>query len=369
MKSTSLGTETMTGSADLPAFEWVDDAILPNTLWLPARAERMLVLNDVSEPTLATPEVAGWLADPATRIAAGGSNVVFATPRITQAVSIAASRWSSNPTHADTVELSVEAGMGLDALVRATTESGWYGLEALAEIPGTVGAAPMQNVGAYGTEIADRTRWVEVWDRRECCVERFARDACDFSYRRSRFKREPGRWLILRVGLCLSTTPPAGWPPVAYPGVDEAVSDWSARTGRARSTVSPAEYAEVITTVRRAKLPDWRGGWPGSAGSFFHNPVVASKVADRLSQQWPNMPRFDVPGGVKIPAGWLIETAGLMGHREGPVAVSSRHALVLEHHGGASGAAFLRFAESVRDRVEDETGIRLMIEPECVTDR
>ncbi len=369
MKSTSMGTETETGAAERPAFEWIDDAPLPNTLRLPAMAERMLMLNDVSEATLATPEVASWLAENDTRVAAGGSNVVFARPRIAQAAIITATDWSAVPTGASTIELSVEAGMGLDALVRATAERGWFGLEALAEIPGTVGAAPMQNVGAYGTEIADRTRWVEVWDRRERRIARFAREGCDFSYRSSLFKREPGRWLILRVGLRLSATPPADWPPVAYPGVDEAVVDWSARTGRARSVMSPAEYAEVITTVRLTKLPDWRQGWPGSAGSFFHNPVVAPDVADHLSRRWPHMPRFDVPAGVKIPAGWLIETAGLKGYREGSVAVSSRHALVLEHHGGASGAEFLRFAESVRDRVESETGVRLVVEPECVVDR
>ncbi|WP_322520503.1 FAD-binding protein [Guyparkeria halophila] len=367
MKSTSVGTQQVTDTAKRPAFEWVEDAPLPNTLRLPAWGERMLVLNDVSERTLTTPVVADWLADRATRVAAGGSNVVFATPRISQTVMIAACGWSIEPTDADTIDLSVEAGMGLDALVRATAESGWFGLEALAEIPGTVGAAPMQNVGAYGTEIAERTRWVEAWDRRERRVERFARDACDFSYRHSRFKREPGRWLILRVGLSLSTTPPADWPPVAYPGVDEAVRDWSAQSGRARSTMSPSEYAALITSVRRTKLPDWRRGWPGSAGSFFHNPIVTVEVADRLSGRWPDMPRFDVPGGVKIPAGWLIEAAGLKGHREGAVAVSLRHALVIEHHGGATGAEFLRFAESVRDRVEDVTGIRLVVEPECVS--
>ncbi|MFO7808694.1 FAD-binding protein [Guyparkeria sp.] len=368
MKSSSVGTESVAGAAERPTLEWVDDATLPNTLRLPARAGRLLVLNDVAEATMAMPEVAGWLADPDTRVAGGGSNVVFATPRISKAAIIKASGWSA--VHRDTgvIELSVEAGMGLDALVRATAGRGWFGLEALAEIPGTVGAAPMQNVGAYGTEIADRTRWVEVWDRRGRRIERFARDACDFSYRSSRFKREPGRWLILRVGLRLSATPPADWPPVTYPGLGEAVGEWSERTGRAPSAMSPAEYAEVITTVRLAKLPDWRGGWPGSAGSFFHNPVVAPEVATRLSRRWPDMPHFDVPGGVKVPAGWLIETAGLKGRREGAVAVSSRHALVLEHHGGASGAEFLRFAELVSDRVEDETGVRLVVEPECVNE-
>lgn len=352
-----------------PAFEWVERYPLTNTLRLPASAKRLLRLNDLSDATLATPVVADWLADAATRVVAGGSNVVFATPAIAQAVSVAADDWTASAAGDGRIDLSVEAGKGLDALVRETTARGWFGIEALAEIPGTVGAAPMQNVGAYGTEISDVTRWVEAWDRRERRIRRFDPDACDFAYRSSRFKREAGRWLILRIGLRLSTQAPADWPPVDYPGVEEAVDRWSRRTGREREAISPAEYAEVITAIRRAKLPDWREGWPGSAGSFFHNPIVSEHVAERLALRWPGMPRFPVVGGVKIPAGWLIETVGMKGYRDGPMAVSARHALVLEHHGGATGPEFLQFAESVRHRVAEVTGIELAIEPECVTRR
>ncbi len=353
--------------ATRPAFEWLGPCPLSNTLRLPAEAVRLLALNDVSEPTLRTPDVAEWLADPATRVVGGGSNVVFVTPRVPQAVRIDAADWRVTRSGDDWVDLSVEAGLGLDALVRETAARGWFGLEALAEIPGTVGAAPMQNVGAYGTEIADVTRWVEVWDRRERRIECLAPADCEFRYRGSRFKREAGRWVFLRVGLRLATRAPGDWPPVGYPGVGEAVGEWSRRTGRAPAAITPGEYAEVITTIRRAKLPDWRSGWPGSAGSFFHNPVVSIETAERLARRWPEMPRFPVADGMKIPAGWLIEAAGLKGHRDGPVGVSSRHALVLEHHGGASGELFQRFAEFVRRRVREETGIDLAIEPECVT--
>lgn len=352
-----------------PPVEWVESHPLTNTLRLPASAERLLRLDDLSEATLAAPAVADWLADPSTRVVAGGSNVVFATPTIARAVSVAADDWTASAAGDGRIDLSVEAGMGLDALVRETTARGWFGIEALAEIPGTVGAAPLQNVGAYGTEIADLARWVEAWDRRARRVVRFDREACGFAYRHSRFKREAGRWLILRLGLRLSTRKPADWPLMDYPGVKAAVDRWRRTTGRERAAMSPAEYADIIAAIRRAKLPDWRAGWPGSAGSFFHNPIVSEPLAERLVRRWPEMPRFPVDDGVKIPAGWLIEKAGLKGYRSGAVAISPRHALVLEHYGGATGAELLDFAEAVRRRVAEITGVVLTIEPECVGQR
>ncbi len=355
--------------ADRPAYQWVEHSPLPNTLRLPATAESLLVLGDVSEETLSAAGVADWLVDPATRVVGGGSNLVFVTARIDRAVRIAADRWTTAEADDGSIDVVVEAGMGLDVLVRETTRRGWFGLEALAEIPGTVGAAPMQNVGAYGREIADITRWVEAWDRQRRRLVVFPRDECAFGYRDSRFKHEAGRWLILRVGLRLSRHAPAGWPPLDYPGLDQAVRAWSERSHRDPTEISPADYADVITAVRLAKLPDWRGGLPGSAGSFFHNPVVSEREAERLARRWPSMPRFAVSDGVKIPAGWLIEASGLKGYRQGTMAVSPRHALVLEHHGGASGEEFLRFAESVRQRVAAETGIELRVEPECISER
>lgn len=349
-----------------PAWEWREDLPLENTLRLPACASRALILNRLDTPTLEQPEVAGWLADPATRVLGGGSNVVFVCPRLEQTAHVAAANWWVERQTADRVDLVAEGGMGLDRLVRETADRYWFGLEALAEIPGTVGAAPMQNVGAYGVELGDRVRWVEAWDRNARCVRHLGRDDCRFGYRSSRFKTEAGRWLILRVGLTLSTSPPADWPPTAYPGLTEALAEWQQTTGLPAVEMSPLAYAEMITRVRLGKLPDWRSGLPGSAGSFFHNPVVAPSRAQALAERWPAMPQFPVEGGVKIPAGWLIEQAGLRGYRDEAVGVSSRHALVLEHYGGAGGAQFLHFAEFVRDRVNEVFGVELMIEPERV---
>ena len=349
-----------------PAWRWVQDKQLDNTLRLPAWADRALILERLDAETLSQSEIADWLADPVTRVFGGGLNVVFVEPRVERSVHLAAARWWVEASTPVQVDLIAEGGLELDRLVRETAARGWFGLEALAEIPGTVAAAPMQNVGAYGVELGERVRWVEVWDRREGGVRRFEHDACGFGYRTSRFKSEPGRWLILRVGLRLTTVAPSNWPPVDYPGLGEALRQWQDETGAAPFGMSPLAYADMITRVRRAKLPDWRAGLPGSAGSFFHNPIVSPSLARSMAERWPEMPRFPVEGGVKVPAGWLIEQAGLRGYRDGPVGVSARHALVLLHHGGASGETFLRFAEYVRERVRQVFGIELIIEPECV---
>ena len=352
--------------APIAAYEWREGMPLENTLRLPARSSRALILNRLDAETLERREVAEWLADPATRVLGGGSNVVFVQPDLARSVHIGASRWWVESQPDGHVDLVAEAGLALDRLVRETAARHWFGLEALAEIPGTVGAAPMQNVGAYGTELAECVRWVEAWDRREGGMRRFAHAECDFGYRRSRFKAEAGRWLILRVGLRLTTTVPSDWPPAHYPGLEEALGEWQQATGKSTASMSPREYAAMITRMRLGKLPDWRAGLPGSAGSFFHNPIVSSAQARALAAQWPRMPQFAVEAGVKIPAGWLIEQADLRGFRHGPVGVSPRHALVLLHYGQATGAAFLRFAEFVRERVRERFGIELVIEPECL---
>ncbi|MFA7521417.1 MAG: UDP-N-acetylmuramate dehydrogenase [Halothiobacillaceae bacterium] len=349
-----------------PAWEWRDDMPLDNTLRLPTRSVRALILHCLDAQTLAAAEVATWLADPATRVLGGGSNVVFVQPTVKRTVHVTAADWWVEQQPPEQVDLVAEAGLGLDQLVRETAARGWFGLEALAEIPGTVGAAPVQNVGAYGVELAQRVRWVEAWDRVESRLHHLERDNCQFRYRQSRFKSEPGRWLILRVGLRLATRPPEDWPPISYPGLKEAVADWQAVSARPVAQMSPLEYAELITRLRLTKLPDWRADLPGSAGSFFHNPIVSTATARALRERWLGMPQFLAEDGVKIPAGWLIEHIGLRGYREGPVGVSDRHALVLQHYGGASGESFLRFAEDVRERVLATYGIRLTIEPECV---
>ncbi|HER20449.1 MAG: UDP-N-acetylmuramate dehydrogenase [Halothiobacillaceae bacterium] len=349
-----------------PGWRWREHMPLVNTLRLPARSGAALILDRLDADVFDQPAVTDWLAEPTTRVLGGGSNVVFVQPFVERSAHLAADAWWLETQTADRVDLVAEGGMGLDRLVRETSGRGWYGLEALAEIPGTVAAAPMQNVGAYGVELGDRVRWVDAWDRRERRLRRLDRNDCDFGYRRSRFKDEAGRWLILRVGLTLATRPPADWPPVDYPGLSAALEAWQAATGRPPVAMTPLAYADMITRVRLAKLPDWRGGLPGSAGSFFHNPVVSPSRAETLARHWPEMPQYPVSDGIKIPAGWLIERCGLRGWREGGVGVSARHALVLLHYGGASGEGFVGFAREVRDRVFEAFGIALVVEPECL---
>jgi UDP-N-acetylmuramate dehydrogenase len=351
-----------------PPFEWREQVAIPNTLHLPARAGRELVLHTTEAAVLARPEVCAWLADPQVEVLGGGSNLVFVDPLLGRAVRVDAANWWVEKADGRAIDLVVEAGKGLDELVRETAGKGWYGLEALAEIPGTVGAAPVQNVGAYGSEIGERIRWVEALDRVAGRLRRLNVSECAFAYRSSRFKREPGRWLITRLALRLSAVPPPGWPPAGYPGVADALTRWSREKGRAIAEIGPLAYAEVITAIRRRKLPDWRSGWPGSVGSFFQNPVVTESKAAELRAGWPEMPQFPQPGGrgVKLSAGWLIEDCGLRGFCEDGVGVSGTHALVLLHYGGGTGRAFLALARRLRSAVADRFGVTLEPEPRLI---
>jgi len=352
----------------LPAIEWRDDLPIENTLRLEARADRALVLNRITETVLQSPEIGDWLADPRTLVLGGGSNLVFVSPRVARAVLVHAAEWIAIAQDDETVTVQAEAGMGLDRLVRETAGHGWYGLEALAEIPGTIGAAPVQNVGAYGRELAERVEWVEAWHRRRRCLERLAPGDCAFAYRDSRFKREPGEWLITRVALRLDRRPPAGWPPTGYPGVDDAVREWASVRRRRPADISPAEYADAITAIRRRKLPDWRSGLPGSVGSFFQNPLVSAKQADALGARWPDMPRYPLADGrAKLSAGWLIEQCGWKGFRDDGVGVSPRHALVLLHLGGGTGRSVASLAERIAVSVRERFGVDLVPEPRFVT--
>lgn len=351
------------------AFEWQRDIPVGNTLHLPATARCALVLHQTGRSLFEHKEVADWLADRKTLVVGGGSNLVFVTPAISQSVRVDAAQWWVDRESEQSVDIVVEAGKGLDALVRETARRGWFGLEALAEIPGSVGAAPVQNVGAYGTEIGEHVRWVEAFDRDERGMVRLTARECQFGYRQSRFKREPGRWLILRVGLRLDRQPPEHWPEARYPGVGEALAGWSERSGQPATAIGPESFADLITAIRRRKLPDWRQGLPGSVGSFFQNPVISIEKADRLTSRWPNMLRFPVPGSdgwVKLSAGWLIEQCGWKGYRDDGVGVSPNHALVLMHYGGADGQKFWSLACRIRDSVERTFDVSLKPEPRVV---
>jgi UDP-N-acetylmuramate dehydrogenase len=262
-------------------------------------------------------------------------------------------------------ETLLEAGAGQpwDALVDQAVARDLAGVECLAGIPGFVGATPIQNVGAYGQEVSETIRRVRALDRKTLQVVEVEPAACGFGYRDSAFKRAPDRHLVLAVSFALR---PGGPPTVRYPELRAAL---------------PAEpsLTQVRDTVRRLRAgksmllsPDDENR--RSAGSFFMNPLVAPAEADRIAAQAVSeglvkdvaqVPRFPAAGGqVKLAAGWLIERAGIArGYRQGPVGVSSKHALALVHHGGGSTAQLLALARHVRDAVAARFGVRLVPEP------
>lgn len=242
------------------------------------------------------------------------------------------------------------AGMTWQHLVEWTLANDLPGLENLAGIPGTVGAAPVQNIGAYGVELAERFHDLVAYDLKQGKHRRFAPEDCDFTYRNSIFKRQPGRYIITEVTLNL----PGSWKPVTgYQGLEEL------------GDATPQQIMHRVLEIRGSKLPDWRQ--LGNAGSFFHNPVVTEEVAARLRARHADMPSHPLPGGqVKLSAAWLIERCGLKGERVGGAGVHLNHALVIVNHGNADQDDIAVLAERVREKVRDRFGILLTQEPEWI---
>ncbi|MBP9804183.1 MAG: UDP-N-acetylmuramate dehydrogenase [Candidatus Accumulibacter sp.] len=249
------------------------------------------------------------------------------------------------------------AGENWHQLVTWTLEQGWPGLENLAWIPGTVGAAPIQNIGAYGLEVADRFLSLEACDMLTGKTRRLDRAACRFAYRDSVFKQQgwhlDGRLAITRVTFRL----PKAWQ--ALTGYADLAAEL-ARQQLARP--SAREIAAAVIAVRSRKLPD-----PAvlpNAGSFFHNPVVDAAVGERLASAYPNVPRYlQADGRVKLAAGWLIEQSGWKGRDLGRVGMYEKQALVLVNRGGARGEEVVALMKAVQADVRERFGIELFPEP------
>jgi len=254
------------------------------------------------------------------------------------------------------VLVEAEAGEPWHPFVQHTLESGLAGLENLSLIPGTVGAAPMQNIGAYGVELKEVFASLVALDLQTGELHEFDREACDFGYRDSLFKRQAGRWLILRVRFALRRTPRLH---LDY----GPVRQWLAERGVSAPT--PLDVSRAICDIRRERLPD-----PvelGNAGSFFKNPLVSADQAERLRRDYPELVGYpQADGRVKLAAGWLLERSGWKGYREGDAAVHCRQALVLVNHGQATGGEILALAERIREDIGIRFGVTLEIEPNVV---
>lgn len=249
--------------------------------------------------------------------------------------------------------VEAQAGEPWHPFVQSCLELGLAGLENLSLIPGTVGAAPMQNVGAYGVEIKDVFHGLDALDRQTGEIRAFGLEDCAFGYRDSLFKRQPGRWVILRVRFRLSRN--AGLH-LEYGPVKQRLAEMGVQEP------TPLHVSRAICAIRSEKLPD--PAVLGNAGSFFKNPVVDADAFASIKAGHPGVVGYQqADGSVKIAAGWLIEAAGWKGYRDGDAGVHALQSLVLVNHGKASGEQLLSLARRIQSDIVERFGVRLEMEP------
>ena len=318
------------------------------------------VLEAASEDVLIDAvRVADEAGDPLL-VVAGGSNLVVADEGVQGTVIHVRTRGISvDLDSCSGAMVTIQAGEPWDDVVARAVQEEWSGVEALSGIPGSTGATPIQNVGAYGQEIAQTLASVRAYDRIDRAVRTIAAADCGFSYRSSRFKESPHRFVILSVTLQL---------PLGDLGAPVAYAELARTLGVEIGTRVPAaDVRTAVLELRRGKGmvldPDDHDTW--SAGSFFTNPILTADEAAALPD---DAPRFPQPGGsVKTSAAWLIERAGFTrGHGTDRVSLSTKHTLALTNRGGATTEELLDLAREVRDGVRARFGITLVPEPVLV---
>ena len=326
-----------------------------NTFRVPARAA---MLADVTRAdALAELFDYAMLRNSPVLVLGEGSNLLFADdfPGVVICLTMAGMRIVNEDSSGALVRC--EAGADWNDLVGWSLSCGLVGLENMALIPGTVGAAPIQNIGAYGVEAGEFIETVEAFRRDTGQIKRVSRADCEFGYRDSLFKREPDTWVVTAVEFRL---PRERELRLDYAGVREELAAIGVTEPRA------VHVAEAISRIRTRKLPN--PAILGNAGSFFKNPVVDIAQAESLKSMHPAMAIFpgDNPDRRKISAAWMIESCGWKGHREGDAGIAAQHALVLVNHGNASGAQLLGLARRVAASVQDRFGVALEPEPRII---
>lgn len=293
-----------------------------------------------------------------TLILGGGSNLVFAGDfqGLVLQVSITGRCWQDIEN--DSATLALGAGESWHDCVLYAAKAGYRGIENLALIPGTVGAAPVQNIGAYGSELADTLVDVSALDRSTGEEVKLTDEQCQFSYRDSLFKHQPGRYVITGVRLRLSRTRPLQ---LDYRDLKDYFTDQDTRH------LSASDVAQAVMAVRRRKLPD--PAQLPNVGSFFKNPVVPIAQWESLKQQHPEAAGYPQETTAKVAAAWLIDRCGWKGYRDERVGVHNRQALVLVNHSDGSGQDILELASRIREDVRSRFGVELEMEPGVVGSR
>ena len=286
------------------------------------------------------------------RVLGGGSNVILpeSLPGATLLINISGQELvKSDDTYS---WLEVGAGVNWHEFVSWTLENNLPGFENLALIPGTIGAAPIQNIGAYGVEVGEYIDSIEAFDSAANTFVTLPKEACQFAYRDSYFKQNPNRFIVTKVVFKISKAWQAR---LQY-------ADLAKQFSGSNSNPSAKQIFDAVRAIRSKKLPD--PAVIGNAGSFFQNPIVGNQQYEQLIKEFPNLVSYpDAIGTRKLAAGWLIDQCGFKGKRIGPVGAYEKQALVLVNHGGGTSTDILGLAKNIQEEVMRKFGVQLEIEP------
>ncbi|MGM0566669.1 MAG: UDP-N-acetylmuramate dehydrogenase [Bacteroidota bacterium] len=318
-----------------------------NTFGVPAKASSFAVVKSSAQAVDIIQHVLPEMKD--VLILGGGSNILF-TSDFDGLVLHQAMKGISVLEETDKMcRLKVAAGEDWTEFVDYCVSRGWGGIENLAMIPGQVGAAPVQNIGAYGREVKDVIEQVEALDLKTGEYRFFSNQECNFAYRNSIFKNElKNQYLITHVIFSLHKEPVFY---LDYGSIRDELENQQI------TEITFQEVARAIKSIRSRKLPDVNK--TGSAGSFFKNPLIAKVKFETLKEKYPAMPFFKLPEGYKIPAGWLIDQCGWKGHTRKNYGVYPEQALVLVNYGGASGKDIFELSEEIRQDVSKKFDVEL----------
>lgn len=330
----------------------INDADLTslNTFGVKAKAKKLIFIEQPHHLEEAFDK--GFFSRSSKLILGGGSNVLFTKDFEGIVIKIdLKGKHIEETNHKEALGVGL-AGENWHDFVLFTLESHWSGLENLSLIPGSLGAAPVQNIGAYGVELEDIFEYTDAFHLETGKIKRFYKEDCKFGYRMSVFKGiEKGKYLIVRVALRVNRNDVVV---TSYGTINQWLKDHHI------NHPTSADVSNAVIAIRQSKLPDPEE--IGNAGSYFKNPIVSKSIFEQLISQHPEMPHYPNEEGVKVPAGWLIDRCGWKGFRKGDVGVHKNQALVLVNYGGGTGEELFQLSKDIQESVYAEFGIQL--EPE-----